>query len=149
MLRAIKHVPILKWKSLTHECLALVQRCTQNIYKRSELTWCFSTRCMETVNSVKFNKGFILFLVKYLIHRSRSTRRALIPNTNALGVTWTSWSSVKADKLTNIAKRPINSGMSPYAMRSALSTWKFEKSNFQTIWYKNITSYQADIFCSG
>lgn len=33
-----------------------------------------------------------------------------------------SWSSVKADKLTKMGNRPINSGMRPYAIRSALST---------------------------
>lgn len=35
-----------------------------------------------------------------------------------------SWSSVRADKLIKIGNRPINSGMRPYAIRSALSTWK-------------------------
>jgi hypothetical protein len=33
-----------------------------------------------------------------------------------------SWSSVRADKLTNMGKRPTNSGIRPYAVRSALST---------------------------
>lgn len=37
--------------------------------------------------------------------------------------TFTSWSSDRADKLTKMGNRPINSGMRPYAMRSELSTY--------------------------
>lgn len=36
--------------------------------------------------------------------------------------TWTSWSSLRADKLTITGNRPTNSGMRPYAVRSPLST---------------------------
>lgn len=43
-----------------------------------------------------------------------------------------SWSSVRADKLTNMGKRPTNSGMRPYAARSALSTWKCSRRHFKT-----------------
>lgn len=39
-------------------------------------------------------------------------------------ITWTSWSSVRADRLTKMGKRPMNSGIRPYAIRSLLSTWK-------------------------
>ena len=43
-----------------------------------------------------------------------------------------SWSSVRADKLTSMGKRPTNSGMRPYAVRSALSTWKCSRRHFKT-----------------
>jgi len=41
-----------------------------------------------------------------------------------------SWSSVKADKLTKMGNRPINSGMRPNAIRSALSTCKVLNTTF-------------------